>query len=455
MRWTTHLLPLLLGAILPSQAQDGTLALTNSAFTLEGTLTSDGEATIPTGEYQTYSSTITLSNDGDLTSATITGSGSSMGVESATGNASSSYTTTSDSVTMLVGGMHTTVLGNASASATNATSRPTSTPVVNTQPCNGYPEFCAKKYSNVTMVAAHNSPFVKQGNVAANQVLDVTTQLNDGIRMLQFQTHLVNDTMYLCHSSCDLLNMGPLEDYLVTVTEWIKTHPYDVVTILMGNSDYVSPKYFTKPVENSGLKDLVYTPPKIPMALDDWPSMSNIILSGKRAVMFLDYQANQTADPWLMDEFSQVWETPFSPTDREFPCTAQRPPDLAPQDADNRLYIANHNLNLEFNFGSLNLLIPNTALLNETNAVSGYGSLGRMADNCTTNWNRPPNFLLVDYYNYGNFNGSVFEVAAKMNNVTYNGQCCGTTSAASNLAGLNMMTMLLVIAGVQMFTRYL
>lgn len=455
MRWTTHLLPLLLGAILPSQAQDGTLALTNSAFTLEGTLTSDGEATIPTGEYQTYSSTITLSNDGDLTSATVTGSGSSMGVESATGNASSSYTTTSDSVTMLVGGMHTTVLGNASASATNATSRPTSTPVVNTQPCNGYPEFCAKKYSNVTMVAAHNSPFVKQGNVAANQVLDVTTQLNDGIRMLQFQTHLVNDTMYLCHSSCDLLNMGPLEDYLVTVTEWIKTHPYDVVTILMGNSDYVSPKYFTKPVENSGLKDLVYTPPKIPMALDDWPSMSSMILSGKRAVMFLDYQANQTADPWLMDEFSQVWETPFSPTDREFPCTTQRPPDLAPQDANNRLYIANHNLNLEFNFGSLNLLIPNTALLNETNAVSGYGSLGRMADNCTTNWNRPPNFLLVDYYNYGNFNGSVFEVAAEMNNVTYNGQCCGTTSAASNLAGLNMMAMLLVIAGVQMFTRYL
>lgn len=455
MRWTTHILPLFLGAILPSQAQDGTLALTNSAFTLEGTLTSDGEVTVPTGEYQTYSSTITLSNDGDVTSATVTGSGSSMGVESATGNASSSYTTTSDSVTMLVGGMHTTVLGNASASATNATSRPTSTPVVNTQPCNGYPEFCAKKYSNVTMVAAHNSPFVKQGNVAANQVLDVTTQLNDGIRMLQFQTHLVNDTMYLCHSSCDLLNMGPLEDYLVTVTEWIKTHPYDVVTILMGNSDYVSPKYFTKPIENSGLKDLVYTPPKIPMALDDWPSMSSMILSGKRAVMFLDYQANQTADPWLMDEFSQVWESPFSPTDREFPCTVQRPPGLAPQDADNRLYIANHNLNLEFNFGSLNLLIPNTALLNETNAVSGYGSLGRMADNCTTNWNRPPNFLLVDYYNYGNFNGSVFEVAAEMNNVTYNGQCCGTTSAASNLAGLSMMTMLLVIAGVQMFTHYL
>lgn len=48
------------------------------------------------------------------------------------------------------------------------------------------------------------------------------------------------------------------------------------------------------------------------------------------------------------------------------------------------------------------------------------------------NWGRPPNFLLVDYYNYGNFPGSVFEVAAIHNNVTYNRRCCGQveTSAA-------------------------
>lgn len=68
-------------------------------------------------------------------------------------------------------------------------------------------------------------------------------------------------------------------------------------------------------------------------------------------------------------------------------------------------------------------------------------------------WNRPPNFLLVDYYNYGNFNGSVFEVAAEMNNVTYNGKCCGTTSAASILPGVNFMSTILLLAGVHMFTH--
>ena len=188
MRWSSSLLPLFLGGILPSHAQEtddpATLALTNSLFTLDGTVTSDS-VPLPTGDYQTYSSTITLSTDGGITSATVTGSASAMPTESSTGNGTYT-TTTSESLTVLVGGMQTTVIGNASANATSSASGPASSTPVNTQPCNSYPEFCTRKYSNITMVAAHNSPFVKQGNVAANQALDVQTQLQDGIRMCKF-----------------------------------------------------------------------------------------------------------------------------------------------------------------------------------------------------------------------------------------------------------------------------
>lgn len=59
-------------------------------------------------------------------------------------------------------------------------------------------------------------------------------------------------------------------------------------------------------------------------------------------------------------------------------------------------------------------------------------------------WGYPPNWLLVDYYNYGNFPGSVFEVAAKYNNVTYNRQCCGsTTSAAAHNAGFSILAIMM------------
>lgn len=199
--------------------------------------------------------------------------------------------------------------------------------------------------------------------------------------------------MYLCHTSCDLLNAGTLEAYLVEVVQWLQKNPYDVITILMGNYDLVAPTNFTAPIINSGLINYAYTPPKIPMGLDDWPPLSQMILTGKRVVIFMDYQANQTEVPYILDEFSQMWETPFSPTDRNFPCTVQRPPNLAPQDAKNRLYMANHNLNLEVSFAGLNILVPNTALLNVTNGVSGYGSLGWMADNCTSKFLFLPPFV--------------------------------------------------------------
>lgn len=62
-------------------------------------------------------------------------------------------------------------------------------------------------------------------------------------------------------------------------------------------------------------------------------------------------------------------------------------------------------------------------------------------------WGRPPNWLLVDYYNIGN--GSVFEVAAKMNGVTYNQKCCGTTtSSASELKGPAFALAAVVVAAI-------
>ncbi|KAJ5946667.1 hypothetical protein N7454_003506 [Penicillium verhagenii] len=403
-----------------SSSSDSTSTDTSIALSGATTVT-DATAAVPTGSYEVYGTTITLA-DGDHLTSTITQNSSAT-----TSGNGTVVTTTSNSVTLLVGGAGTTTLGNSSMNATATTSSTSTAVATNTRPCNSYTEYCERKYSNITMVAAHNSPFVRKGNAAANQDYTVKYQLDDGVRMLQFQAHNQNGTMELCHTSCSMLDVGTLEAYLVTVTEWIRNNPYDVVTLLMGNYDYVSPSHFVDPIQSSGLYEYVYTPSVIPMALDDWPTLSEMIITGKRVVIFMDYQANQTAYPWLMDEFSQLWETPFSPTSREFPCTEQRPPGITEAQAKNRMYMANHNLNIELSLGSIDLLIPNSAVLNETNAVSGYGSLGKMARNCS--------------------------VAAEMNNVTYNNQsCCGTASAAvPGMSAVSFSTVVLVAAGVQFF----
>ncbi|KAI1778208.1 PLC-like phosphodiesterase [Hypoxylon cercidicola] len=416
----------------------GQTTVSDDRTTASGSTITASENTSPTGPYLSYTSQITLGTD----LGSIESGASSIGTDNITRSAVS--TSTSNTVTFLTGAAATTTTLSGNFSSTTP---PTPT-VTNTQPCNNYPEFCSRKYSNITYIACHNSPFITPNNLAANQQYDVTAQLNDGVRFLQGQIQWPTggNEPHFCHTSCDVLDAGPITDWLSKVKNWVASHPYDVVTILLGNGNYSVPDLYVPYIEQTGILRYIYTPPFVPMTLDDWPTLSEMVLRGQRVVMFMDYMANQTAYPWLLDEFSQLWETPFDPVDQSFPCTVQRPPNLADPDARNRLYMINHNLNIELTILGSDLLVPARTELNVTNNVTGTGSLGLSANNCRSEWGRAPNFLNVDYYNTGGYPGSVFEVAAQMNNVTYNRQCCGTnTSGAERLLASGGLSYLLVI----------
>lgn len=103
----------------------------------------------------------------------------------------------------LIVGQETTMSGNFSATSSAAEPQ-----VTNTRPCNNYVELCNRKYSNITNVAAHNSPFVRPGNAGSNQDLPVVAQLNDGVRLLQAQMQYPENGTepHFCHTTCDLLD---------------------------------------------------------------------------------------------------------------------------------------------------------------------------------------------------------------------------------------------------------
>jgi hypothetical protein len=258
---------------------------------------------------------------------------------------------------------------------------------------------------------------------------------------VQFETQKPTATsgIRLCHTSCDLLDIGTLESYLRTVRGWLDSHPYEVIAIMMGNNngqkDRIPVSEYVAPFQQAGMMKYLWTPPSLAMNLSEWPTLGEMILRNKRVVVMLDYGTNQTKVPWLLSEFNYQWETPFSPINAAFPCTEDRPHNQAEDVSRNRMYMLNHNLNIQVSMGGMNnLLIPAYGLLDEVNAMSGNGSLGLNVEHCEQLWGRPPNWLLVDYYNYGNFKGSVFEVAAMANGVKYNRKsCCGpkTRSAAS------------------------
>jgi hypothetical protein len=198
--------------------------------------------------------------------------------------------------------------------------------------------------------------------------------------------------MYSCHTSCDLLNAGTYQSELEIVARWLRDNPYDVVTVLIVNSDLTTVENFVPAIQNSGLAEYLYTPKYVPQHKDQWPTLGEMILSGKRAVVFMDYNANQTAVPYILDEFTHMWETPFSPQDQAFPCDIQRPPGLNETVArENYMYLANHNLNTAIDISAIlgngddtTILIPNTAEINTTNGeYDTYGQLGEMAKNCS------------------------------------------------------------------------
>jgi hypothetical protein len=100
------------------------------------------------------------------------------GARNVTNTPWSSISSATEDLTAIAGLPTSSVQGNGTASATKSPHpRPS-----NNRPCNGYPEFCQRKFSNISMVVAHNSPFVKAHNAASNQLYPVLNQLNDGIR---------------------------------------------------------------------------------------------------------------------------------------------------------------------------------------------------------------------------------------------------------------------------------
>ncbi|KAI0735039.1 PLC-like phosphodiesterase [Earliella scabrosa] len=277
--------------------------------------------------------------------------------------------------------------------------------------CNGHAELCDRSFGNVTFVGTHNSYAVGVNNLAVNQDYDIEQQLNDGVRMLQSQAHLKDGVIHLCHTSCSLYDGGSLQDYLTKVKTWMDANPNDVISLLIVNSDNVAPSEYDTVFKAAGLDTLAYAPESASLPASGWPTLGSLIDSGKRLVVFLSTTADYNAVPYIIDEFTNIWETAFGVTDPAgFDCEVNR----TNGEAGIQMYLINHFLDkMVAGFPA-----PDPSRADTTNAVSGLSSLGQQVQTCAAQWGRNPNFMLVDFYEYGG--GSVFQVAADANGVTYN-----------------------------------
>ena len=306
-------------------------------------------------------------------------------------------------------------------------------PIQSTNGCNGRHQYCDLTYDNITQIATHGSPFY--GILPThNQNFDVTTQLNAGIRFLQAQTRrgLIFGELKLCHTNCLIADAGALEDYLLTVKEWLIEHPQEVVSLLLTNGDFVDVGAFEEAFSKAGLSGLAYIPnsastktttttssssPSKTRTLGNgtkspthqWPTLGEMIRLNQRLVVFLDYGANPTHVPYLLREFQYFWETPYNTIDPTFPqCAIDRPESARESsssslpsfrnEVEQRMYIMNHYLDTRI----LGMEVPNRRDARKTNSVNGLGSIGAQAELCEElHGGKKPRIVLVNYFEVG------------------------------------------------------
>lgn len=291
--------------------------------------------------------------------------------------------------------------------STSAAAAPQSTPS-STTACNNSPSLCGKHYNNITYIGAHDAAFLRDdstsNSISGNQFKNATLALDAGLRMLQAQVHKVNGVLRLCHTTCDLLDAGPLQNWLSKIGTWMSQNPNEVVTLLLVNSDSADVTEFGPIYEGAGLVQYSYKSTSS-HPTSSWPTLQSMIDQKTRLVSFVTNTKYDSSVPYMLPEFNFVFETEFEVTDLNgFNCTLDRPKS---QDSANAAIASNH-MGLVNHFKDKQLFgsaaVPDVDALDIVNSADTKtaGNLGLHLNTCKTQWGIQPTFVLIDFWNQGN-----------------------------------------------------
>lgn len=315
--------------------------------------------------------------------------------------------------------------------------------------CNGHPELCDRAVDQVVLPATHNSMSAvtsKPPWLFAAHEQDIGGQLERGVRALLIDTHYgvaaesskvktdlgefgnaerreyvrefgaeavdaalrIRDSLgafqgdgergiYLCHGFCEV-GATPLPDALRQIRDFLVTHPTEVLVVI-NQDEGVTPQDFTAAVKDADLDDLAYRGPT-----DEWPTLREMIESGRRVVFLAENRAG--AAPWYRSAFETITqETPFRFGEpRELvrrdllarSCRPNRGPATAP-------------------FFLLNHWVDTSPSPRPSNAerVNAFQPLLRRAHRCERLRDHLPNLVAVDFFE----TGDLFEVVDRLNGV--------------------------------------
>jgi hypothetical protein len=290
-------------------------------------------------------------------------------------------------------------------------------------------------------MGAHDVAFLRDSSTSfstsGNQFYNATIALSAGIRLLQAQVHNLTGTLELCHTTCALLDGGSLLTWLTDIKYWMDNNPNEVVTILLVNSDDLAASEFGAVFTSSGISTYGYTPTSTTAPISTWPTLQTLITADTRLVTFIASITYDSTYPYLLPEFTYVFETNYGITEMDgFNCTLDRPTSVsssATAISSGYMGLLNHFKDTALAFS---ITVPDVTNLSTTNsaATNTTGALGTQGEQCFSEWGVKPTFILVDFWNVG----PSIDTADLLNGITGTGRTAVSTAqltSSSSSAG--------------------
>lgn len=265
--------------------------------------------------------------------------------------------------------------------------------------CHGSSEYCLRSYDDFTFPETHNAYSAAEDGVVigVNHYTGLQAQWDGGIRAFMVDTHhaTYDDTepedVRFCHGTGQFFHpclyseidafewLNLLNSLMNSTNEECASSCGDVVTLLIENR--VPADHLEFLFNATGLYDRIY----FHNLGEEWPSIGDLILTGKDLVIFWEQPGNESY-PWLHDFGVFSWTTNYAEDNQEdMECTVHRGDGAQP------VWHLNNWLTSQYG-------LPDPFRSSE---VNDYDFLLNRSIECWEIMNNRPTFVAVDYWEDG------------------------------------------------------
>ena len=190
--------------------------------------------------------------------------------------------------------------------------------------CNQHALLCPRAFTDISFLATRSSFAVAgsdNSSQPATQNKDIKTQLDDGVRALNFNLFpdpAGSSSVHVCFPDCTVIDGGSLDAKLHTVASWMNANPRDVITILLENTGGVAAAPVKTAFDNANLSSIALTTD----VTTGWPTLGEMISNNQRLVVYGDKGDIVSGTiPWLLNYDNHLRVTGMTNiTDKSWNC---------------------------------------------------------------------------------------------------------------------------------------